>query len=209
MSSYSLTVTNNSGADQNIAIYQDYPSLLAGMPLVWLAQTVNNGNNTTYTWDINWGINWGTTSQPLSAGVQWTSGGPFQAMDPLTAGGNNSMGLTYTNKQFKTTPTAYHQANVKPGCMAVSTDTSFTVAQSAPMSLAVYMNGTPAFVVPGQPNGTYLFETHPVYWICVTDYEAGTAISSEYLSNAVQLSFPVGVTSLNYQLNNVLNFVPA
>lgn len=93
MSSYSISVLNASGAPANVAIYQTYPNLIAGLPLVWLLQTVNNGNTNTYNWSIDWALNWGTTEQPLAPGVKWSSSKPMQSMNPTASSGNNSMGL--------------------------------------------------------------------------------------------------------------------
>ncbi|ADU71593.1 hypothetical protein [Pantoea sp. At-9b] len=209
MSSYSISVLNSSGAAANIAIYQTYPSLLAagGLPLVWLTQNVNDGNTNTYNWSINWAMNWGTSEDVLSPGILWSSGGPIQNMDPVTSSGNNAMGVTYSNGQFQTSPTAYHNAQVASGSMLVATDTTFTVAQSKKMSVAVYMNSLPTFAMQGKPNGNYLFDTHPTYWICTTDSKQGVAVSGNYVSSPTQFSFADGVTSLKFELNETLQFV--
>jgi len=208
MTTYSISVTNASGAPANVAIYQSYPNLTTGLPLVWLLQTVNNGNKNTYNWSIDWALNWGTTPQTLAPGVQWSSGGPIQKMNPTTSGGTNSMGVTYTNSQFQTSPTAFNNPDVESGSMLVTTDTTFTVGQSSAMSLAVYMNSLPAFAMQGKPNGKFKFDTHPTYWICTTEAKQGVAVSGTYVSSPTQFQFADGVTSLNYTLNETLAFVP-
>lgn len=207
MSSYSLSVINSSGADANVAIYQTYPNLIAGLPLVWLLQTINNSNKNTYNWTIDWALNWGTTEQPLAPGVLWSSGGPIQKMNPTASGGNNRMGVTYVNSQFKTNPLAYNDSKVSSGSMLVSTDSTFTITQSSAMSLAVYMNSLPAFAMQGKPNGNYLFNTHPTYWICTTDSKQGVAVSGDFVSSPTEFAFADGITSLEFELNETLNFV--
>ena len=209
MSSYSISVLNSSGAAANIAIYQTYPNLLAagGLPLVWLTQNVNNGNTNTYNWSINWALNWGTSEEELAPGVLWSSGGPMQNMDPVSPGGNNAMGVTYSNSQFQTSPLGYHNGLVSSGSMLVATDTTFTVAQSQKMSLAVYMNSLPTFAMQGKPNGNYEFDTHPTYWICTTDSKQGVAVSGTFVSSPTQFSFAAGVTSLKFELNETLQFI--
>ena len=207
MTSYSLEVINQSGATQNIAVYQQYPDLVKGLPLVWFNKDVNNGNNNTFTWSIDWALNWGTTKQQLAPGVTWTSGGPLQNMAPDTSEGNNAMGITYTNGEFETSPTAYNDPQVSSGDMLITTDTSFTVTQSELMSVAVYMNSLPAFAVQGEPNGKFLFQTHPTYWLCTTSAKAGVAVSEEFVSSPTQFTFDPGVTSLSYTLNDELQFV--
>lgn len=209
MSNYSLSVQNASGAPANIAIYQTYPNLAGGLPLVWLLQNVNDGNTNTYNWSIDWAVNWGTTDQPLAPGVKWNSGGPLQAMDPTSNKGNNEMGVTYSGGQFQTSPTAFHDAEVPSGSMLVKTDTTFTVPQSRAMSVAVYMNSLPAFAMQGKPNGQYLFDTHPTYWICTTDSKQGVAVSGTFVSSPTQFQFAAGVTALKFKLTDSLQFVPA
>lgn len=208
MSNYSIEITNNSGATQDIAVYQQYPDI-NGLPLVWFAKSVPNGNSTTFTWSIDWALNWGTTEQQLAPGVQWTSGGPLQAMQPTQSQGTNAMGVIYSGSEFETSPTAYYDATVASGNMLVATDTSFTVAQASLMSVSVYMNGLPAFAVQGEPNGKFLFQTHPTYWLCTTSAAQGVAISETFVSSPLEFVFAAGVTSLSYILNDELEFVPA
>lgn len=207
MSSYSISVLNASGAPANVAIYQTYPSIV-GLPLVWLLQTVNNGNTNTYNWTIDWALNWGTSAQPLAPGVLWSSGGPLQQMDPITTGGNNEMGVTYSSGQFQTKPPAFHDDAVPRGSMLVKTDSTFTVTQSLAMSLAVYMNSLPAFAMQGKPNGNFLFDTHPTYWICTTDSKQGVAVSGTFVSSPTQFAFADGISSLSFKLDETLKFVP-
>ncbi len=207
MSNYSISVVNKSGAPANVAIYQTYPNLIGGLPLVWLLQTINEGNRNSYNWSIDWALNWGTTEQPLVPGVKWTSGGPMQNMNPTSSGGKNAMGVSCNNGQFLTSPPAYHHPDVSSGRMLVQTDSSFTVPQSKNMSVAVYMNSLPAFAMQGKPNGNYLFDTHPTYWICTTESKQGVAVSGTYVSSPKQFSFADGVTSLNFELSDTLEFV--
>ncbi|GKW43678.1 MULTISPECIES: hypothetical protein [Pectobacterium] len=207
MSSYNISVLNKSGDAANIAIYQTYPNVVSGLPLVWLRQTVNNGNTNTYNWTVDWALNWGTSEQPLAPGVQWNSGGPIQAMDPTTASGKNAMGVRASGGQFQTSPLAHNDRSVPSGSMLINTDSSFTVTESKALSFAVYMNSLPTFAMRGKPNGNFLFDTHPVYWICTTDSKQGVAVQGTFVSSPTQFSFPDGVTSLNFTLDETLKFV--
>lgn len=206
MSDYSVSVKNESGCDVQVAIYQDYPNI-KGLPLIWLLQSINNGNKNTYSWGIDWALNWGTSNQPLAPGVLWNSGGLMQKMNPTASGGKNSMGVTYLNNQFKTSPEAYYDPEVSSGSMMVQTDKTFTTKDSAAMSLAVYMNSKPAFAMQGRPNGNYMFDTHPTYWICTTDSKQGVAVSGKYVSQPKQIVFRDGITALNFTLNDTLEFI--
>jgi hypothetical protein len=91
--------------------------------------------------------------------------------------------------------------------MLVTTDATFTVAQSQAMSLAVYMNSLPAFAMQGKPNGNFLFDTHPTYWLCTTDSKQGVAVSGTFVSSPTQFAFAQGVTSLKFKLTETLQFI--
>ncbi|GLY63109.1 hypothetical protein IW01_18870 [Pectobacterium brasiliense] len=207
MSSYNISVLNKSGDAANIAIYQTYPNITNGLPLIWLRQTINDGNTNIYSWSVDWALNWGTTEQPLAPGVQWRSGGPIQSMDPTTSSGYNAMGIRHSGGQFQTSPLAYYDENVPSGSMLINTDTSFTVRDSKALSLAVYMNSLPAFAMQGKPNGSFVFDTQPVYWICCTDSKQGVAVQGAFVSSPTKLSFPDGVKSLSFTLNETLMFI--
>ncbi len=57
---YSLTINNQSGAVQNVAVFQvNNPS--TGIPLVWLGQTISNEGSYTFQWDITWQLGYGST----------------------------------------------------------------------------------------------------------------------------------------------------
>ena len=53
MSNYSITIKNNSGGSQNVAVYQNYPDI-EGHPLVGFAKNINNSNHNKFSWEIDW-----------------------------------------------------------------------------------------------------------------------------------------------------------
>jgi hypothetical protein len=205
---YSLSITNKSGASQNVAVYQSYPNVVSGLPLVWFNQVVHNGNNSTFNWDITWGLNWGTSPQPLVTGVEYTSGGPLVPVNPIQPQGINAMAITYSSGTFQTQGIE-HNPNVLKGDMLVTTDTSFTVIDSLNMNVAVYMYGKPVLAMQGKPNDQYRFDTHPTYWICVTDFKPGIAVSGTAVTSPTKISFPKGVTGLSFDLSDTLEFIPS
>jgi nitrous oxide reductase accessory protein NosL len=204
MSNYSIKVTNNSGAAQNIAVYQNYPNI-EGYPLVWFAKNVNNSNNNTFSWKIDWELNWGTSNQTLVPGVMWNSGGTPQAVEPNSSGGNNMMDITYSNGDFES-GAVYNNTDIPKGSMEVATDTSFTVSESEKMSVSVYMDDQPTFAMQGKPNGKYLFDTHPTYYICVTDNKTGVAVSGTFVTSPTEAQFSEGTTALEFELSDTLQF---
>ena len=206
MSNYSVSVKNSSGASQNIAIYQSYPNLSSGLPLVWIAKNINNENTNSFSWSVDWALNWGTTKQVLKPGVMWESGGTPRAVEPNQSGGPNKVNVFYQNGDFASSD-AYNEDSIPAGSMDVSTDKSFTVSDAAKMSISVYMNGTPTFAMQGKPNGTYQFDTHPTYYLCTTDSKQGVAVDGNFVSSVKEVVFANGVTSLNFRLTETLDFV--
>lgn len=206
MSNYSVSVKNSSGASQNIAIYQSYPNLSTGLPLVWIAKNINNENTNSFSWSVDWALNWGTTKQVLKPGVMWESGGTPRAVEPNQSGGPNKVNVFYQNGDFASSD-AYNEDSIPAGSMDVSTDKSFTVSDAAKMSISVYMNGTPTFAMQGKPNGTYQFDTHPTYYLCTTDSKQGVAVDGNFVSSIKEVVFKNGVTSLNFKLTETLDFV--
>jgi len=206
MSNYSVSVKNSSGASQNIAIYQSYPNLSTGLPLVWIAKNINFENTNTFSWSVDWALNWGTTKQVLKPGVMWESGGTPRAVEPNQSGGSNKVNVFYQNGDFASSD-AYNEDSIPAGSMDVSTDKSFTVSDAAKMSISVYMNGTPTFAMQGKPNGTYQFDTHPTYYLCTTDSKQGVAVDGNFVSSVKEVVFANGVTSLNFKLTETLDFV--
>lgn len=207
MSTYSVNITNSSGAPQNVAMYQVYPNLGNGLPLVWFAKNINDKNNNSFQWDVEWGLNWGTTLQPLVEGVLWESGGSMVSTEPNKTGGINQMTVSRSGGDFMTSGVIAN-TSIPPGSMQVLTDTSFTVPDALKMSIAVYMKGKPTFAMQGKPNGKYLFDTHPTYYVCVTDHKEGVAVSGTYVSSPTEVIFKGGSTSLNFTLDPTLTFKP-
>lgn len=74
------------------------------------------------------------------------------------------------------------------------------------MHVAVCMEGLPAFVMQGKPNGEYLITTKPTYYIAVTDKKVGTVVSGEFLSHSQVFEFPDGATEISGTLNEYLKF---
>lgn len=211
MTSYSLTIQNNSGADQNVAVFQvDDPA--SGWSLVWLAQTINNGNNYPFNWETNWGLSWGRTSQRLDTGVIYKSGQTVTEVQPNQVNGVTVLPITYKNQDFDSEK-AYYDCELNLGVVHITTDTSFTVQESLNMSVAMYMDNKPILAAQGKPNTTYEFNTNVSYYLAVTDYQEGAAIPNRLLpklamSQPTKVQFPNGVTHVEYNLSDTLVFCP-
>jgi hypothetical protein len=205
--SYTLKVSNKNSATQNVAVYQKNPNATDALPLVWFRHTMHSGNNYTFTWDIAWALNWGTTPVPLDGGVLWSSGGTPVTIEPDTIGGKNQMTVSYEAEDF-VTKDVINNSHLSAGKMQVITDGAFTSTQATNMSIAVYMDGKAALAMQGKPNGTYTFDTHPTYYLCVTDHEEGVAVTGDYVSSATEVKFEAGITELAYELTDGMLFKP-
>lgn len=205
MSKLSLSILNKSGEVQNVAILQKLPDSDTAYPLVWFAKKINDTNQDVFSWDVNWGLNWGTTDAPLADGVQFKSGGTLVPTDPYSANGLNAITISYQNDEFITQDPRH--ASTTPGGLIVTTDSAFTVSQAKLMAISVYLDGKPAIAMHGKPNGKFTFDTHPTYYLCVTDYKQGVAVDGSFLSNATQVQFSGGETALAYVLDEELTFV--
>jgi len=208
MSQYSIQVTNNSGKAQNIAIYQTYPDLETGLPLVWFSKNVNFENSNKFEWETPWALNWGTTEKPIAPGVMFISSGPLRAMEPNSKDGNNAMKINYSEDDFKSSE-AFRNGKIPKGSMEVKTDTSFSVDDASNMCISVYMNGKATFAMQGEPNGAFRFDTHPTYWICTTRVKEGTAVSGNFVSSPTKVIFDNGNTDLSFELTDTLEFIQA
>ena len=216
MTTYTLTITNQSGAAQTVAVFQ-VNSPNTGSPLVWLSQLINNQCNYSFTWDTTWALGFGSTSTPLNTGVTYTSNysAPVQ---PTQADGENALSITYPDSAFA--GSAYYNPSLDTGVMQIITDTSFTVTESLDMSVAVYMYGIPILASQGAPNSQYEFYSDTLYYLTVSDYPVGSVLPSfepqqqadamcltNQMSSPTQFDFASGVTSLSYTLSDELEFV--
>lgn len=206
MSSYTLSVHNVSGATENVALYQVYQGVGGALSLCWMSKRIDNGNPEQFTWDLGWGLGWGTSPMPLSPGVRLGLSGSVVPMDPNSSGGDNAMAMTYANGEFNLID-ARHDSATPKGELLVTTDNSFTVAAAMTMSVVLCMDGKPALAVQGRPNEKYLFDLQPHYYLCVTDFPEGVALSESMVTSPTKVAFEPNVESLQYELNEMLEFV--
>ncbi len=118
---YTLSITNNSGDDQSIAVYQTLPTP-GGYPVVWFSKQINNGNTVNFSWSLNWGLTWGTTEAPLGPGVTFTTQGVTQPVNPYPTA-INSIDIGYAGDFYlkpKTDP------DIKSGELSIRTLPEFT-----------------------------------------------------------------------------------
>lgn len=214
MTTYNLRVKNSGTAKQHVAVFQDYPSIskTIGLPLIWYSKVISSGNTEEFKWDINWGLNFGTTTAPLVPGVQYSSKGTTISVEPDPNGSNpNGMKVGYTKDSTDPTGGDFHSESytdrsLAPGKLGIKTSKEFTVHDADKLALTIYMNGKAAFAVHGKPNGNYAVDTHPTYWIAVTEEKEGVAVTVDYIGGARQFEYHNGNTDINCDLNDNLVF---
>lgn len=211
---YNLKVINKSGEPQTVGVYQDYPGL-QGLSLVWFSKyivsTTNEkgeiqGNNHQFEWSINWGLGWGTTPALLAAGVTFKSSGAVQSVEPSPMSTNGiQIGYSSVKNDGDFTQVAIKDSGLKNGQLRISTTDDFSISQATHMSVAVHMDGKAAFAMHGKPNGNYLIDTHPHYYLAVTDEAISTAISGSYVSSPREVAFE-NIFEVTCELNDHLSF---
>lgn len=191
MTTYNLKVINKSGAPQTVALYQKLPNV-DGHPLVWFSKYIVNGNTDMFTWDIDWGLGWGTTSAPLKAGVTYQSHSTTQSVTP-SPGVTNGIKIGYSASKSGTdgdfTQSPMKVSDIGVGELKIDTTADFSDQQASNMCVAVYVQDKPVFAMQGRPNGNYLIDTHPVYYMAMTDAKESTAVSGTYISNPTKVEF--------------------
>lgn len=217
---YSVNVTNKSGAPQNVAIFLTDASNNSGFSLVWSLKTINDGGNYSFNWDQTaFGLGWGSSSRPIDVSVQFTAGQAPTAVFPNTVGGYNVLPILYKNNAFLS-GTPYVNSNLS-NKLEITTDTSFTVSNSLTMSVALYMGASPTLAIQGAPNTYYYFDVPQIsYYLTVTDLAQGAALPkpntqtfdnlviqlTASMSSPTKITFEPGDTNLEYILSDTLTF---
>lgn len=218
---YSVHVTNNSGASQFIAIVLADASGGSDFSLVWFVKGSNNGSHVVFSWDPTlFSLGWGITPKPLDVGVLFSSLSPAISVFPDIAGGVNVLPVLH-NKYGFYTGTPYVKKSLF-NKLEVITDRSFTVSDARDMSVVLYIDKRPALAVQGAPNTIYNYDISQLrYYLTVTDYAESVAIPQftrqdgggrEYtsvrsISIPFEISFCPEKMDLKYILNENLNFI--
>ncbi|WP_407345191.1 hypothetical protein [Dickeya ananatis] len=183
---YSVTVTNKSGQQQNVAIYIGDSSDNSGFSLVWLLKPINNSGNATFSWVENdYGLGWGNTSGQIDIGVAFSQGQDPTPAFPNVVVGNNALPVSYNNAGFFS-GVPYSDNNITDK-LKVSTDSSFTVSNALTMGIALFIYKLPAIIMQGSPNMNYYFMIPKLsYYLVVTNFKQGVvlpAMDSMYARN--------------------------
>ncbi|MGF6292947.1 hypothetical protein [Paraburkholderia youngii] len=219
---YSVTVANNSGAPQNVAIFLADTFGKCCFSLfspVWLRSTINDKGNHQFKWDDTaYGLGWGNATKSIDVGAQFQCGQMTSAF-PFTAKGENSLPIGYQNGSFYSGRPYFD--NHLMGKLRINTDRSFTVSDALTMGVALYIDSNAALVAQGAPNTQYIFNIVQFsYYLIVTKCALGTVLPQsdgqgrtsaptlelDSMTPATRVDFGPGATSLKYDLNGTLDF---
>ncbi|AUQ24097.1 hypothetical protein [Dickeya zeae] len=221
---YSVTVTNKSGLQQNVAIYIGDSSDNSNFSLVWLLKPINNSGNATFSWDeTDYGLGWGNTSGQIDIGVKFSQGQDPTPVFPNFSGGKNSLPISYNNAGFFS-GIPYLDKNITDK-LKVSTDSSFTVSNALTMGIALFIYKLPAIIMQGSPNMNYYFMISKLsYYLVVTNFKQGIVLpatdsmyamdsmyarstSANSMGKPVKIPFGPGSENLAYTLDGSLDFI--
>ncbi|UPT57381.1 hypothetical protein [Dickeya zeae] len=215
---YSVTVTNKSGQQQNVAIYIGDSSDNSDFSLVWMLKPINDNGISSFSWDENdYGLGWGNTSGQIDIGVTFSKGQDPTPVFPNVAGGNNALPISYNNAGFFS-GIPYSDKSITDK-LKISTDSSFTVSNALTMGVALFIYKLPAIIMQGSPNMNYYFMIPNLsYYLVVTNAKQGVVLptmdsilASNTLANSmgrpVKITFGPGAENLAYTLDGSLNFI--
>lgn len=215
---YAVTIVNQSGAPQKVALLFSDPDDNSLFPLVWLRKTISNEGEDVYCWDHDaFALGWGRTPRPVDNNMLFTSGATPVMVNPWAIDADNAISLTWQGGGFIALP-AYHDRSLN-GLLGIKTDRTFTVSQSETLNMALYLDKAPVVIMQGRPNALYQLDVSRFsYYLLVTDIMPGTVIPRLQLparsrlfnvniSGVTKIEFKPGVTELKYKLNSTLQFI--
>ncbi len=180
MTTYSVTVLNNSQTSADFAVFQKPPpTSLPGnvFSLAWFARPTSSSSRDTFTWDLDYGLAWSETGV-----LQPGTGSAASQNSPADPNGPDVVYLTQDNFGAPTfsnpgnngalgSLNVQQMANVAPNRAAVGIGTagSGTFAEAA-------------------SNMTTVFTPHPTYWVTSGNYTTGDVIHIVDGTSGVKIS---------------------
>lgn len=199
MTTYSLTVKNDSGEPWDMYTFQKSPNVSDPnlKSLAWFTKYTAKHSTVKFTWDVSYCFMWSETGV-LVSGVVFEANQSFPA-DPYATGlatstqAGNQVNLSYHDEDD------YFEFIAGPSLLGTVPGTLYAVSDnSVPNSVAsvgIGMSNAGAFAVPALTNITASFTPDPTYYVAAaTSVQQGEVLEDE-VSNSVELQF-AGVTAL-------------
>lgn len=221
---YTISVTNDSGAAQTVAVLAVDPGQSGAFPLVWQSRALPTGAMTKFDCDNSkCGLGWGTTATPFSLGARFTQNqmqqvGPVGAIDA-----GNHVDLIRRDGNFSVAP-SYADSSVPDGQILLASDQSFTVndAINEHACVALFVQLLPVMAQQLAPGTDYYFSpTSIIFYLTVTRALPGTAVPvrtpvtarlltafAASMTHPTPVPFGPDATDLSYTLTSTLTFQP-
>ena len=207
MTTYHLTVKNESNEDWDIFTFQKNPILNLNSPalvsLAWFTKYTAAHSQCKFKWDLEYNFMWSETGN-LTPGVVFDASQSFLA-DPFATGlataanaGDQAV-LSYNAEQeyFEFNNEGPLVTNPSPGTLYIACDSS---VPNGVASVGIGMSNAGTFALPALTNITAEFTPDPTYYVAANVSIQQGQVLEEEISNAVELQF-AGVTSLTATFN--------
>ena len=204
MTTYSVTVVNNSRSAWKFFLYQTPPGHdLDLVSLAWLAlpfKVPNGGASTRFYWQTNYQFVWSTTAIVKPGKIIKASG--LKSCDPQ---GANTTTFTL---QGSTPVFSDPVSGGNKGTLYINDDAAIP---SQTYAVGIGMSDNPTFVVNAEPNMTHPLTPTPVnsvYIAAIDEVEQGEVIDLTTLNKTAQIEFPTGVYNMTatFQAYNMWTF---
>lgn len=193
-----VQIVNNSGEQTTAFVYVTFPYLnteTQPQPLSWLTTQLFPGTSSSLEWDASTQLMWGEAGS-VQTGMVFEAKQTL-SVPPAGPGQTGTADLTQENGNFSLTtdPTE----NLPWGSLAVNATQSTSYAN---VVLALGLSGSPALLTQAEFGSTMFPGAGFTYWLSNSDFiDSGEVFGTFETSNAVQLNFTPGVTSLTATLN--------
>lgn len=209
MTTYNLTVVNNSDESWDMYTFQKNPASSIGNPqlrsLAWFTKATAAQSTATFTWDLTYNFMWSETGT-LIPGVVFRASQSFPA-DPSRNGvsSRNSAGnqafLTYNASrnffEYSTSSAIEAVPGATAGTLYVNSDAT---VPNGIASVGIGMSNAGTFALPALTNILSEFTPEPTYYVAAGVSVQQGEVLEEEVSNAAQIEF-AGVTSLTATFN--------
>jgi hypothetical protein len=203
MSTYTLTVKNDSTNAVDMAIFQEAPDLGTGInvfTLAWFSKYTYQQTIAVFTWGIDYSAIWSRPGQKLRPGVVCNTSQHV----PVDLAAENTTTLTYDapNNAFNFGPLSKGSV----GSIFTNCDNSVPNSNTTPSAAAgigIAVSGAGTFLVDTQPNQNTTWTPKPKYYLVAGTFKQGEILDVQQIMNAGRaLEIPYkGILSQTATLN--------
>ncbi len=192
---YTLIFKNESTNVGTACIFQHDPDMDVEnvMSLAWLAKAAAPTTTLRFRWTLDYCFVWSEVGK-LAPGIAFQA---EQVWDVEDWGTSNR--VTFKMLPGGVFTFAEQSAGPDDKDLYVVGDETLPLRQA---SVGIGMAGSPIYVVPAQPNTSWIFTPKPRYWVTFGSIETGEVLDVESITRkAVEVVFPEGVFSMTVVLS--------